>query len=130
MAGKGHNRLKSLIERIERLNTEKQEVAEQISEVYAEAKAEGYDAKTMRKLVQLRKKPKAEREEEEALLETYMTELGMLAGTPLGEAAFKREVEAGIAALGDPVPITDEEKAAGVTAAFIKDGTRLTIRAS
>ena len=72
--------LKSVVERIERLEEEKKEVAEQIKEVYAEAKANGFDAKTLRKIVALRKKPTEEREEEEALLDLYMSALGMLPG--------------------------------------------------
>ena len=70
--------LRTIIERIERLEEEKKEVAEQIKEVYAEAKANGFDAKTLRKIVGLRKKPTEERQEEEALLELYMSALGML----------------------------------------------------
>ena len=72
--------LKSVVERIERLEEEKKEVAEQIKEVYAEAKANGFDGKTLRKIVALRKKPTEEREEEEALLDLYMSALGMLPG--------------------------------------------------
>ena len=70
--------LKSIIERIERLEEEKKEVADQIKEVYAEAKANGFDSKTLRKVVSLRKKPTEERQEEEALLELYLSALGML----------------------------------------------------
>ena len=70
--------LKALVERIERLEEEKKEVAEQIKEVYAEAKANGFDTKTLRKVVGLRKKPTEERQEEEALLDLYLSALGML----------------------------------------------------
>lgn len=70
--------LKALVERIERLEEEKKEVAEQIKEVYAEGKANGFDAATLRKVVALRRKPTAERQEEEALLELYLSALGML----------------------------------------------------
>ncbi len=70
--------LKSIIERIERLEEEKKEVAEQIKEVYAEAKGNGFDTKTLRKVVGLRKKPTEERQEEEALLDLYLSALGML----------------------------------------------------
>jgi uncharacterized protein (UPF0335 family) len=70
--------LKSVIERIERLEEEKKETAEQIKEVYAEAKSSGFDAKTIRKVVSLRKKPTEERQEEEALLDLYLSALGML----------------------------------------------------
>ncbi len=72
--------LRTLIERIERLEEEKKEVAEQIKEVYAEAKANGFDTKTLRKVVSLRKKPAEERQEEEALLDLYLSALGMLPG--------------------------------------------------
>ena len=70
--------LKAVVERIERLEEEKKEVAEQIKEVYAEAKANGFDAKTLRRIVSLRKKDPEERSEEEALLDLYMSALGML----------------------------------------------------
>ena len=72
--------LRAIIERIERLEEEKKEVAEQIKEVYAEAKANGFDAKILRKVVSLRKKPTEERQEEEALLDLYLSALGMLPG--------------------------------------------------
>ena len=70
--------LRTIIERIERLEEEKKEVADQIKEVYAEAKANGFDTKTLRKVVGLRKKPTEERQEEEALLDLYLSALGML----------------------------------------------------
>ena len=72
--------LKSIIERVERLEEEKRQVADQIKEVYGEAKANGFDARTIRKVVSLRKKPTEEREEEEALLDLYLSALGMLPG--------------------------------------------------
>ena len=72
--------LKSIIERIERLEEEKKAVAEQIKEVYAEAKANGFDTKTLRKVVSLRKRSTEERQEEEALLDLYLSALGMLPG--------------------------------------------------
>jgi len=70
--------LKQIIERIERLEEEKSEVAEQIKEVYAEAKGHGFDTKTLRKVVALRKKDPSERSEEEAMLDLYLAALGML----------------------------------------------------
>lgn len=70
--------LRAIVERIERLEEEKKEVAEQIKEVYAEAKGNGFDTKTLRKIVTLRKKDTEEREEEEALLDLYMSALGMV----------------------------------------------------
>jgi uncharacterized protein (UPF0335 family) len=70
--------LKAIVERIERLEVEKKEVADQIKEVYAEAKGNGFDVKTLRKVVQLRKKPAEERTEEEAMLDLYLHALGMV----------------------------------------------------
>ncbi|MEM1164302.1 MAG: DUF2312 domain-containing protein [Pseudomonadota bacterium] len=72
--------LKAVVERIERLEEEKKEVAEQIKEVYAEAKANGFDTKTLRKVVGLRKKSTEDRQEEEAMLDLYLSALGMLPG--------------------------------------------------
>lgn len=69
--------LKSIIERIERLEDEKKEIADQVKEVYAEAKGNGFDVKTLRKVVGLRKKDAEEREEEEAMLDLYLHALGM-----------------------------------------------------
>lgn len=80
----GHNtiaggQLKSIVERVENLETEKKEIAEQVKEVYAEAKANGFDTKTLRQLVKLRKISTEERQEAEALLSIYMHALGMAA---------------------------------------------------
>ena len=72
--------LKSIVERVERLEEEKKAVAEQIREVYAEAKANGFDTRTLRKVVSLRKRSTEERQEEEALLDLYLSALGMLPG--------------------------------------------------
>ena len=73
------DQLKAFIERIERLEEEKKAIADDIRDVYAEAKANGYDAKAMRTIVRLRKQDVEERKEQEAILETYMHALGMLA---------------------------------------------------
>lgn len=70
--------LRSFIERIERLENEKSELADDIREVYAEAKATGFDPKTMREIIRLRKLDSADREEQEALLDVYMAALGMV----------------------------------------------------
>ena len=70
--------LKSIVERIERLEEEKRTIAADVKEVYAEAKGNGYDIKVLRKVVSLRKKEPAERMEEEAMLEVYLAALGML----------------------------------------------------
>ena len=72
--------LKSIVERIERLEEEKKEIADQVKEVYAEAKANGFDTKTLRKVVGLRKKNLEERQEEEAMLDLYLHALGMVPG--------------------------------------------------
>jgi uncharacterized protein (UPF0335 family) len=72
------DQLKSVIERIERLEEEKKATSEDIKEVYAEAKINGFDVKALRTIVRLRKQDVDERKEEEAVLETYMHALGML----------------------------------------------------
>jgi uncharacterized protein (UPF0335 family) len=71
------DQLKSFIERIERLEEEKAGIAGDIKEIYAEAKGNGFDTKVMRKIISLRKKDHAERQEEEAILELYLQALGM-----------------------------------------------------
>jgi uncharacterized protein (UPF0335 family) len=70
--------LKALVERIERLEEEKKSIAGDIKEVYAEAKANGFDTKVLRKVIALRKKDVSEREEEEAILSLYLQALGMV----------------------------------------------------
>ncbi len=72
--------LRAVVERVERLEEEKREVGEQIREVFAEAKGNGFDVKTLRKIIALRKKKPEERSEEESMLELYMNALGMLPG--------------------------------------------------
>lgn len=71
------DQLRLLIERIERLEEEKKGVADDIKDVYAEGKSTGFDVKTMRTIVKLRKMEKHHRDEAEMLLETYRTALGM-----------------------------------------------------
>jgi uncharacterized protein (UPF0335 family) len=80
--------LRSLIERIERLEEEKAALAADIKEVFAEAKANGFDTKAMRKIIRRRKVDATQQEEEDAIIALYMSALGMLADTPLGEAAI------------------------------------------
>jgi uncharacterized protein (UPF0335 family) len=84
------DQLKSIIERIERLEEEKATIVSDISDVYAEAKGNGYDVKALRTIVRMRKQDAQERQEAETILETYMLALGMLADTPLGQAAIER----------------------------------------
>jgi uncharacterized protein (UPF0335 family) len=71
------DQLRLFIERIERLEEEKKGIADDIRDVYAEAKAQGFDAKTMRAIVRLRKMDSADRREMEALLDTYKAALGL-----------------------------------------------------
>jgi uncharacterized protein (UPF0335 family) len=91
MAGIGHNsgakvqagpisadRLKSFVDRIEKLEEERSAIGGDIKDIYSEAKGVGYDVKTIRKIVQLRKKDAADRAEEQTLLEVYLNALGML----------------------------------------------------
>ena len=89
MAGE-NNQLASIVERIEGLEAEKAGIAEDIKEIYAEAKGNGFDPKIIRKIVALRKQDADKRREEQAVLAVYMAELGMLADTPLGQAAIER----------------------------------------
>ena len=209
-AGISRDQLRSIVERIERLEEEKAATASDIKEVYAEAKGNGFNTATIRQVIKLRKLDTAERQEQEALLDVYLAALGMTpieraiadkdgdggsltpeqraerarrrtseamddakdlsarmladgliseeahaeqvrtadavaakfgtgeadstpSGIPReGRGTLKRRVgksiKAAVAALGTPAELTDEERAQGMTAAFIgKDGTRLSI---
>ncbi len=75
------DQLRSIIERVERLEEEKKAIADDIKEVYGEAKANGFDTKTLRTVVRMRKVEAAEREEQEAMLDLYLSALGMLPGS-------------------------------------------------
>jgi uncharacterized protein (UPF0335 family) len=70
--------LKAFVERIERLEEEKKTIADDIRDVYAEAKSTGFDVRALRAIVRLRKQDAEDRREQEAILETYMHALGML----------------------------------------------------
>ena len=76
------NQLRQLVEQIERLEEEKKALAGDIRDKFLEAKAVGFDVKALRKIVSLRKKSKADRDEEDAILTTYMHALGMLDASP------------------------------------------------
>ena len=78
VGGIAGERLRSFIERIERLEEEKRALSEDIKEVYAEAKGNGFDVKALRTIVRLRKQDAGERAEQETILEPYMQALGML----------------------------------------------------
>jgi uncharacterized protein (UPF0335 family) len=71
------DQLKSIVERIERLEEEKKALADDIREVFAEAKGNGFDTKVLRTVIRLRKQDKTERQEQEALLDLYLHALGM-----------------------------------------------------
>jgi uncharacterized protein (UPF0335 family) len=72
-----HGQLRTIVERIERLEEEKKTIAGDIKEVYAEAKGNGFDIKILRKVITLRKKDANERQEEESMIDVYLAALGM-----------------------------------------------------
>ncbi|PVM90683.1 DUF2312 domain-containing protein [Caulobacter endophyticus] len=74
--GQAQGRLKSLIERVERLEIDKAAILEDIKEIYAEGQSAGFDAKVMKKVVRLRKTDKAKRQEEDAILDLYLSAIG------------------------------------------------------
>ena len=76
-SGFAAGKLRSLVERIERLEEEKAALAADITEIYAEAKGLGFDTKVMRQVVRVRKLETAERQEQEAILDLYLSALGM-----------------------------------------------------
>ena len=88
----GHNMnsdwLKSIVERIEKLEDERKNLQADIKIIFAEAKSAGFDTKVLRMVIASRKKDQSEWEEQQALLEAYMKALGQLADTPLGKAAL------------------------------------------
>ena len=85
MAEATDDRLRLLIERVERLEEEKKGIADDIRDVYAEGKAVGYDTKIMRQVLKLRKLDREDRQEQETLLDLYLQALGMIPGSE-GEA--------------------------------------------
>ena len=74
------DQLKAFVERVERLEEGKKAISADIKDVYAEAKANGFDVKALRRVIALRKLDVNERQEQEAIVETYLTALGMLVG--------------------------------------------------
>jgi uncharacterized protein (UPF0335 family) len=114
--------LRAFIERVERLEEEKKALGDDIKDVYAEAKGNGFDPRIMRKVVALRRIDADKRREQQEILDLYLGALGMLADTPPGSAALRRAVTA----FGEPTPLTDEEKGRGCAAAFVdKRGARV-----
>lgn len=79
--GVARDQLRAFIERIERLEEEKKTIADDIKDVYGEAKGSGFDTKAIRKVIAIRKQDKDERAEQEAILDTYLTALGMIEWT-------------------------------------------------
>ena len=80
--------LLSIVQRIERLTEEKKSIGDDIADVYAEAKGSGYDVKALRQIVRERAQEPSVRAEHETIVATYRRALGMLDGTPLGNAAL------------------------------------------
>lgn len=85
VGGVSGQHLRAFIERIERLEEDKKVIAEDIKEVFAEAKANGFDTKIMRKVISLRKLDAAEREEIETLVDVYKAALGMIPADDIDE---------------------------------------------
>jgi uncharacterized protein (UPF0335 family) len=81
------DQIRAIIERIERMEEEKRAISDDIKEIYAEAKGNGFDSKVLRQIVRIRKQDASERAEQEALLELYMTALGMAYAPREDEAA-------------------------------------------
>ena len=73
------DQLRTIVERIERLEEQKKTIADDIKDVYAEAKGNGYDVKALRTIIRMRKQDPNQRAEQETILETYLLALGMLA---------------------------------------------------
>ena len=81
--GVAQDQLRSFVERIERLEEEKKTISDDIKDVYAEAKGNGFDTKVLRRVISLRKQDQNERQEQEAILDLYLQALGMTAGQSL-----------------------------------------------
>jgi uncharacterized protein (UPF0335 family) len=88
--GEAGEQLRSIIERVERLNEEVADLKGDIGDIFLEAKGNGFDPKTIRQIIKLRALSEAERTEQEAMLDLYMHALGMLTDTPLGDAARQK----------------------------------------
>jgi uncharacterized protein (UPF0335 family) len=81
------DQLRAFVERIERMEEEKRAIAEDIKEIYSEAKGNGFDTKVLRQVIRIRKQDHSERMEQEAILDLYMAALGMQAAPRQDEAA-------------------------------------------
>lgn len=89
MANVAAEQLRSIVDRIERLDQERANLAEDIKEIYAEAKSGGFDLPALRALIKERKQDAAKRDELEAMVDVYRRALGQLSDTPLGEATLR-----------------------------------------
>ena len=76
-SGVAAEELKQFVERVERLEEEKKALADDIKDVFAEMKGRGFDVKAVRQIIRLRKQDRSERQEQEAILELYMSAIGM-----------------------------------------------------
>ncbi len=85
MANNPETQLKSIVERIERLEEDKRNICDDIREVYAEAKGNGFDAKILRQVVKIRAMSQADRFDQEAVLDSYLIALGMIDGSGSGD---------------------------------------------
>ena len=81
--GVAQDQLRSFVERIERLEEEKKTISDDIKDVYAEAKGNGFDTRVLRRVISLRKQDQNERQEQEAILDLYLQALGMTPGESL-----------------------------------------------
>ncbi len=86
------DQLKSIVGRIEKLSEEKDTIASDIRDIYAEAKSNGYSVPALREIIRRRKADKEKQAEHDAMVDLYMSSLGMLVGTPLADAAVKRDI--------------------------------------
>lgn len=92
--GLSADHLRQFIERIERLEEEKKNIADDIKDVFAEAKSNGFDVKIMREVIKIRKMDSSDLEEQEYLLDTYKRALGLLPELDEEESASKQEAAA------------------------------------
>lgn len=109
VGGIAAERLKQLVERIERLTEEKDAIAADIRDIFAEAKGAGFDVKIMRQIIKLRRMHNDERQEQQHLLELYCRALGM-EGTPLGDYGVRSAAEALVKAGVTSVRVGGEER--------------------
>lgn len=88
-----NNQLNSIVQRIEKLEDERDDLRLSIKDIYTEAKSLGFDVKVLKKVVAMRKQDADKRKYEQEMIDTYMAALGMLADTPLGRASIERAKE-------------------------------------